>query len=195
MKSWFLLHYNLWLIQMTELLSLQAIRIVQDIHWLSSDRIRAREQHYPLFYLSNKPNFLWVYRRGNTRGMLEEHEKSLLIVSRRRAFYKLFEYSPNIRMGYHAGKPIESVVSCFYKNVSVFYEFTGTINDRFLTNQNGRTILLIYTKNNYADLEGCYPPWPPDNTLLDLHNSSLSYWTSFINCYIYFTIDNKLKFK
>ena len=85
-------------------------------------------------------------------------------------------------MVYHAGKPIESVVYCFYtitlsktENVSVFYEFTGTINHRFLTNQNGRTILLIYTKNNYADLEECYPPWPPDNTLLDLHDSSLSY--------------------
>ena len=49
----------------------------------------------------------------------------------------------------HAGKPIESVVYCFqYKitlskteNVSVFCEFTGTINHGFLTNQNARTIL------------------------------------------------------
>jgi len=29
------------------------------------------------------------------------------------------------------------------ENVSVFYEFTGTINHRFLTNQNARTILVI----------------------------------------------------
>ena len=28
-------------------------------------------------YLSNTPHFLWVYRRDNPRGMLEEHEKSL----------------------------------------------------------------------------------------------------------------------
>ena len=54
------------------------------------------------------------------------------------------------QVGYHAGKPIESVVYCFYKitlskteNVSVFYKFTGTINYRFLTNQNARTIYYI----------------------------------------------------
>ena len=53
-------------------------------------------------------------------------------------------------MGYQAGKPIESVVYCFYKitlgkteNVPVFPEFTGTINHRFLTNQNVCTILVI----------------------------------------------------
>ena len=28
-------------------------------------------------YLSNRPHFLWVYRRDNPRGMLGEHEKSL----------------------------------------------------------------------------------------------------------------------
>ena len=27
--------------------------------------------------LSNRPHFLWVYRRDNPRGMLGEHEKSL----------------------------------------------------------------------------------------------------------------------
>ena len=51
-------------------------------------------------------------------------------------------------MGYHAGKAIEGVVYCFYKitlkNVLVFYEFTGTVNYRFLTNQNARTILGSY---------------------------------------------------
>ena len=30
-----------------------------------------------LEYLSNRPHFLWVYRRDNPRGMLGEHEKSL----------------------------------------------------------------------------------------------------------------------
>ena len=28
-------------------------------------------------YLSNRPQFLWVYRRDNPRGILEEQEKSL----------------------------------------------------------------------------------------------------------------------
>ena len=27
-------------------------------------------------YLSNRPHFLWLYRRDNPRGMLGEHEKS-----------------------------------------------------------------------------------------------------------------------
>ena len=40
-------------------------------------------------------------------------------------------------MGYHAGKPIESVVNCFYK-------ITGTIKHRFLTNRNARTILVFF---------------------------------------------------
>ena len=61
-------------------------------------------------------------------------------------------------MGYHAGKAIESRgVYCFYKmtlrHVSVFYEFTGPINLRFLTNQNARSILAIFLKkNNGLDL-------------------------------------------
>ena len=29
-------------------------------------------------YLSNRPHFLWVYRRDNPRGMLGEHEKKLV---------------------------------------------------------------------------------------------------------------------
>ena len=61
-------------------------------------------------------------------------------------------------MGDHAGKPIESVVYCFYKitlkHVSVFYEFTGTIHHRFLTNQNAHIISVSYfiKKNNGLDL-------------------------------------------
>ena len=54
--------------------------------------------------------------------------------------------------GYHAGKPIESVVNCFYKitlskteNVSVFYEFTGTINHVF--NQSERAYYLRHFIN------------------------------------------------
>ena len=98
----------------------------------------------PCYYLSNKPHFLSVYRRDNPRGMLGDI---------RLVIYRLFFFSsvlPTSQVGYHAGKPIESVVYCFYKitsdkmeNVSVFYEFTGSINNRFLTNQNERTILVI----------------------------------------------------
>ena len=33
-------------------------------------------------YLSNRPHFLWVYRRDNPRGMLGEHSKSLYITNR-----------------------------------------------------------------------------------------------------------------
>ena len=29
-------------------------------------------------YLSNRPHFLWVYRRDNPSGMLGEHEKKLV---------------------------------------------------------------------------------------------------------------------
>ena len=50
---------------------------------------------------------------------------------------------PTSKVGYHAGKLIESVVYCFYKISLVLYEFTGTINHRFLTNQNAPTILVI----------------------------------------------------
>ena len=88
--------------------------------------------------LRSRPHFRCVYRRDNPRGMLGEHEKSFSSVR------------PTSQVRYHTGKPIESVVYCFYKitiskteNVSVFYEFAGTINHRFLTNQNARTILVI----------------------------------------------------
>ena len=33
-------------------------------------------------YLSNRPHFLWVYRRDNPRGMLGEHEKTLKVTNR-----------------------------------------------------------------------------------------------------------------
>ena len=56
-------------------------------------------------------------------------------------------YVTLIQVGYLTSKPIKSVVYCFYKitlkHVSVFCEFTSTINHRFLTNQNARTILVF----------------------------------------------------
>ena len=55
-----------------------------------------------------------------------------------------------VALSFAASKPVESVVFCFYKitvskteNVSVFYEFTGTINCTFF-NQSERAYYLIY---------------------------------------------------
>ena len=55
-------------------------------------------------YLSNRSQFLWVYRRDN---------------------------------------PCARNVGRTREKLKVFNEFTGTINHRFLTNQNARTILVI----------------------------------------------------
>ena len=95
----------------------------------------------PRNYLSSRPHFLWVYRRdrdvGRTREKFVNHEPK---ESDLQAFRVFFQHP------HHAGKPIESVVYCFYKItlkcVSDFYEFTGTINRRFLTNQGVRTVLV-----------------------------------------------------
>ena len=78
-------------------------------------------------YLSNRPHFLWVYRRDNPLGMSTEHE------SRAEGDWSTSFSSvlPTSCVGYHAGKPIESVVYCFYKSFLWVY---GTINHRFLTN-------------------------------------------------------------
>ena len=65
-----------------------------------------------LFYKSNRPHFLWVYRRDNPLGMLGEHSKSFLEFSQK-------------SVGYHVGKPIESVVYCL--NQQQFTTFTETI--------------------------------------------------------------------
>ena len=71
---------------------------------------------------------------------------------------------PTFQVGYHAGKPLETVVYCFYKITLSFYEFTGTINHRFLTNQNAQTI--------YSRL--------PQNSLrfVGLVDSVIFFWTS-----------------
>ena len=55
---------------------------------------------------------------------------------------------PTFQVGYHAGKPLETVVYCFYKITLSFYEFTGTINHRFLTNQNAQTIYSRLPQNS-----------------------------------------------
>ena len=56
------------------------------------------------FLISNRPHFLWVYRRDNQRGMLGEHD-----------FTSFSSVLPASQAGYHADKPIESVVYCFYE--------------------------------------------------------------------------------
>ena len=32
------------------------------------------KENFKLYYKSNRPHFLWVYRRNNPLGMLEDHE-------------------------------------------------------------------------------------------------------------------------
>ena len=46
---------------------------------------------------------------------------------------------------------------------------------------NNKTILNSAFVSTEEDLRGCYPPWP-DNTLLDLHNSSDDTKAEFNNC-------------
>ena len=69
-------------------------------------------ENLKLFYKSNRPHFLWVYRHDNPLGMLEEHSKSLSIKRFCLMIYKLSRVLPTTCVGYHAGKPIESVVYC-----------------------------------------------------------------------------------
>ena len=104
------------------------------------------KHHELLGYLSNRPHFLWVYQHGNPCEMFGACKSR----AKGEWFISFSSVLPTSQVGYQAGKPIESVVYCFYKitlskmeNVSVFCEFTGTINHRFLTNQNARTILVI----------------------------------------------------
>ena len=44
---------------------------------LSPSSLNLLMTKYDWFFLSNRLQFLSVYMRNNTRGMLEEHEKSL----------------------------------------------------------------------------------------------------------------------
>ena len=84
-------------------------------------------------------------------GCWENSRKAFKSRAEGESFTSISSVLPTSQVGYHAGKPIETVVYCFYKitlkQVSVFYEFTGTINHRFLTNQNARTMLVILQKS------------------------------------------------
>ena len=50
--------------------------VEKSMFW-SEKRLGVRGRLVYLVNLSNRPHFLWVYRRDNPRGMLGEHEKSL----------------------------------------------------------------------------------------------------------------------
>ena len=52
------------------------------------------------------------------------------------------------QVGYHAGKPIESVVYCFYKLTLGFLWVYRHNKPQVLTNQNARTILVFFIKMN-----------------------------------------------
>ena len=43
----------------------------------NSEFYKKEELRENSIYLSNRPHFLWVYRRDNPGGMLGEHEKNL----------------------------------------------------------------------------------------------------------------------
>ena len=65
------------------------------------------------FDLSNRPQFLWVYRRDIPRGML--------------GFTSFSSVLSTFQVGYQAGKPIESVVYCFYKITLSKTEFSMSL--------------------------------------------------------------------
>ena len=54
----------------------------------------------------------------------------------KRSSLRLVNHSPSAR-------DLQALTLSKTENVSVFYEFTGIINHRFLTNHNARTILAI----------------------------------------------------
>ena len=95
----------------------KGLRQLKGVQCFKLEGIRKGDQAIPskMVYLSSRPHFLWVYRGDNPRGMLGEHEKSLKITSRRRVITSFPSVLPTSQVGYHAGKPIESVVYRFYK--------------------------------------------------------------------------------
>ena len=62
------------------------------------------------------------------------------------SFLLLYQRS---NVGYYTGKPIECAVYCFYE--MNFYEFTGAINYRLLTNQGARSISVILWMNLHTE--------------------------------------------
>ena len=97
-------------------------------------------------YLSNRPHTLYGFTGVITHvGCWENTRKAYKSGVEDEWFISFSSVLSTSRMGYHACKPTESVVYCFYKITlsKSTVEFTGTINHRFLTNQNAHTILVI----------------------------------------------------
>ena len=80
-------------------------------------------ENLKLFYISNRPHFIWVYRRDNPLGMLGEHEKACKSLAFGSWFASFSSVLPTSHVGYHAGKPIESVVYYLNKPSVIYAEF------------------------------------------------------------------------
>ena len=91
--------------------------------------------------------YYFCYRRGYLMSKLKVslyNEKFVNHEPKASDFTRFSSVLSTSQVSYQAGKPIESVVYCFYKITLVFYEFTGTINHRFSTNQNARTFSVKF---------------------------------------------------
>ena len=85
-------------------------------------------ENLKLFYKSNRTHFLWVNRRDNPLEMLGEHSNT----------------QHPTRVGYHTGKPIESVIYC----LSIYL---GNVK---LTGEDaGRLIFLFCQFNNHTTVQ------------------------------------------
>ena len=61
-------------------MSAKIIRQYNAVSWIGNftrKNLKEKSINSYVYYFSNRPHFLWVYRRDNPRGMLGEHEKSL----------------------------------------------------------------------------------------------------------------------
>jgi len=68
-----------------------------------------------LVYLSNRPRFPWVCRRGGPRGVLGEYGRACKSRAEGEWFAGFFSVLPASQVVCRAGEPIEGVLYCFYK--------------------------------------------------------------------------------
>ena len=92
--------------------------------WTQNDQSRRQR-----VLLSNRPHFIWTYRGDNPLGSWVTSFSSVL---------------PTSRVGYHAGKPIESVVYCFYK-INLSFPWVYRHNKPQVFNQSERAYYLSYS--------------------------------------------------
>ena len=76
-------------------------------------------ENFKLFCKSNRPHFLWVYRVITHLGYWENTQKACKSLTFGSWFTSPSRVLPTSRVGYHTGKPIESVVYCL--NISALY--------------------------------------------------------------------------